>query len=49
MLSLVRGANAGKKIRMNTYVYGQPDADASKVMNRIARENAGRYNYVCPD
>jgi len=45
-LALIRRLNVGKKIRINTYLYGHCPPEAERVMKAVARDSGGRYKYV---
>lgn len=46
VLEVIRQANAGRKVLINTYLYGHLPPKAVAVMKQIAKENGGRYRYI---
>jgi hypothetical protein len=46
VLRVIRENNAGKEVKINTFLYGHQPPEAVKVMERIADENGGEYRYV---
>jgi DNA-directed RNA polymerase subunit RPC12/RpoP len=49
VLKAIRARNRGKKILINTFLYGARPAEAEDVMKEIAQQNGGRYTYVSSD
>jgi hypothetical protein len=46
VLSTIRRLNADRRVRIYTFMYGSRPAEAVDVLQRIARETAGRYDHV---
>jgi Mg-chelatase subunit ChlD len=49
VLAAIRKENAGRRVRIYTFLYGNRPTEAVSIMKRIAKENDGQYKYVSPD
>ena len=49
VLNTIRRRNPGRRIQINTILYGNRPPTAEKVMGRIAAENGGEYRFISRD
>ncbi|MBT3198531.1 MAG: VWA domain-containing protein [Phycisphaerales bacterium] len=49
VLTTIRARNGRRDVLINTFLYGNQQPVAEKVLTTIAEENGGKYRYVSPD